>query len=151
MNKSELLKPRYKCIADYPESHFKIGDLMMQAVDYGKLFWNKLETGEWGSKVKNIDWYPNIFKSLAWYEERKPEEMPGFVKVIESDFHRDELPFYARVRSIENDNPILTGFKLKDGTDGMYIDWSCVLPCTEQDYKDYINKKPGQKNKTINQ
>ena len=56
----ELLKPRYKVIADYPDSVFIVGEILRNPTYESK--------------------YPHLFKKLEWWEDRKPEEMPKYLK-----------------------------------------------------------------------
>lgn len=72
MTTKQLLSPRYKVVANYPNSSFKIGDI--------------IEMG--GSKIYNNDLkalfdpslYTEIFYLLQWYECRDKKYMPLFLK-----------------------------------------------------------------------
>ena len=61
------MKPRYLVIADYPNSIYKIGRILEQ--DDLQYF-----------NYDHFNKYPHIFRPLQWWEQRKPEEMPEFVK-----------------------------------------------------------------------
>lgn len=75
MKPHELLKPRYKCIADYPGSHLKIGQVVDE--DYAKRDYD----------AKNeFEKYPAIFKKLEWYEERKESDMPEYLRSRAGNF-----------------------------------------------------------------
>lgn len=67
MNTEELLRPRWKLIADYPDNPDKIGAI------YNPEYY--LERN-----IAFFDKYPHLFKKLQWWEDRKPEEMPEYVK-----------------------------------------------------------------------
>ena len=70
----ELLKPRYKVIAEYTSmAKWKIGDIIIPIVGN---FANPIEVEQMLSK------YPHLFRKLEWWEDRKPEEMPSFLKDI---------------------------------------------------------------------
>lgn len=80
-----LLKPRWKVIAGYPNGSLSIGDILYKHIfpETGNycyvtnpdilLLGNSMRPGE----VEN---YPHLFKSLAWWEERSIEEMPEYIK-----------------------------------------------------------------------
>ena len=69
-SREDLLKPRYKVIADYPDSEFKIGDI--KTVTGGDL---RFTEGYFNA-------YPAIFKRIEWYEDRERNEMPKYVKDV---------------------------------------------------------------------
>lgn len=70
----ELLKPRYKVIADYPGSQWKVEEILDRNWGWG--------TGddEIGFEHSISD-YPHLFNPLAWWEERTPEELTGYIKI----------------------------------------------------------------------
>lgn len=67
----ELLKPRYKVIADYPNASFKVGSVWETdiAVHYAQM-----------SDELDFDKYPHLFQKLHWAEERELGELPEYVK-----------------------------------------------------------------------
>jgi len=76
MKTEELLKPRYKVVADYPgNSYYPIGKIIIIPTD-------SYAINENGHPVFYCDFheYPHLFKSLAWWEERSDDDMPGYVK-----------------------------------------------------------------------
>lgn len=80
MTVQELLIPRYKVIADYPLSkmYFNVGDVLTwdeknQAYRIGEPKFVSMSK-------ETVEAFPHLFKKLEWYEERKPEELPKFVK-----------------------------------------------------------------------
>ncbi len=134
MTTEELLKPRRKVIAPYPGSPFKVGDI---------LYWHR--TGESGfgndgfySRSSHyeivvtlyppgeIDTMPHLFKKLEWWEERKTEDMPEYVKTHDKKVfkahHWDETASLAWI---------------EDECFDIYCD-RC-LPATEQEYQKFIN------------
>jgi len=80
MNTEELLKLRYKVIADYPGNILWVGITLTEELpDYFSFENNgKKHT----TNKPNIDKYPHLFKKLESWEERKYDELPKFVKVI---------------------------------------------------------------------
>lgn len=71
---SELMKPRYKCIASYPFSPVRIDQIMT-----GETF--NLSGQE---KVHMVD-YPAIFQRLDWWEDRKESEMPEYIRMTDEN------------------------------------------------------------------
>lgn len=95
MTKEELLKPRYKVIADYPQHYFKGEDkdneykfIEGDILAYGKV--NNSMTyrriGRCGYMSvgipceSNPELYPKIFRELEWWEEREEKDMPEYIK-----------------------------------------------------------------------
>ena len=68
MNTEDLMKPRYKVIADYPGNIWMVGTIM--DLDMSKQL------------VSFYDKYPHLFRKLEWWEERKIEDMPEYVKCL---------------------------------------------------------------------
>ncbi len=62
MTTEQLLKPRYKVIADYPNSKFEVEQILM------------------GQYIAYADKYPAIFKPLEWWVEREPSELPEYLQ-----------------------------------------------------------------------
>lgn len=64
MTTEQLLKPRYKVIADYPFSPFKIGEIHT--------------VGDMESCIvitEGMDNYPHLFRKLEWWEDREVSEI----------------------------------------------------------------------------
>lgn len=71
MKPESLLKPRWKVVANYPESAFFVGQVIMApnfAEDFTSKFW-----------AKDKDNFPHLFKKLEWWEERKVGDMPEYI------------------------------------------------------------------------
>lgn len=83
MTKEELLKPRYKVIADYPGSPYKIGDILFYMKSYSTVSY--LPTTTYCDKFIRIENYPHIFRKLEWWEEREEQDMPEYVKYVPKD------------------------------------------------------------------
>lgn len=98
MTAEELLRPRYKVIADYPGNTFDVGTVLYKM--------NK--THGWLSPCNNINIgmhieaakkYPHLFEPIPWYADRKPEDMPEYVKgarsvkkLLQTECHSDKYP-----------------------------------------------------------
>lgn len=74
MSTKELLKPRWKVIADYPGNPAIVGSILKMRNDYQYEVNSKLFIMPEG--------YPAIFKKLEWWEEREQEDLPEYVKLV---------------------------------------------------------------------
>ena len=121
MTNEELLKPRYIVIADYPGKYVKVGRIF------------KSDIGEY------YDRFPAIFRKLEWWEDRKPEDMPKYVKLViagKTQYVHRALD-WGRMNC--NGHPLYDYYN-RVGT----LMSSCVadlLPATEAEYLEYINSK----------
>lgn len=77
----ELLKPRYKVIADYPGCKFKIGNILTYVREIAQTYdlWRNEKTGV-EIIYSGFGAFPHLFKKLEWWEDREPSEMPEYVK-----------------------------------------------------------------------
>lgn len=83
MTPEELLKPRYKVIAPWPGTHWEVGDIF----EYGDHNCFKTESQpSIPMHVSVLDEHPHLFKKLEWWEDRKLEEMPEYVKSIMQEY-----------------------------------------------------------------
>lgn len=124
MTVERLLQPRYKVIADYPNSDFEIGFILYS--DKNGFFYEYGDNGRWSVKPEK---YPHIFKKLEWYEERKVEDMPEYVKELSEDsikhvakwkIDSEKDAYYA-----ENGSYFVSAFN--------------TIPATEQEYLQFKN------------
>src|SRR5690349_7618856 len=84
MTKEELLKPRFRVIADYPASRFEIDEVLM--LD---------ENDRWHDyDAINVDGdfhpksYPHLFSELRWWEGRNKEDMPEYILIIKTKWYK---------------------------------------------------------------
>lgn len=129
----KLLMPRYKVIADYPESIFKIGEILICIVD-----------GEEGNQYTfgNSQYYENlspeiytcVFKKLDWWEEREISEMPEYVKWKPSIGLSYKINKVIEWRDTSNPECRIPNHR---GA----IKASFFLPATLSDYQAYIKNK----------
>jgi hypothetical protein len=80
---SDLLVPRYKVIADYPGCPYDIGVILI-ADENGELYNETYGYTQSAIKImaKDAERFKHLVKPLQWWEERKPEEMPEYVKCL---------------------------------------------------------------------
>lgn len=116
----ELMKPRYKVIADYPQSIWRIG---LNVPDF------PIEYLE-----KNFKPYPHLFRELKWWEERTESEMPEYVKL--PDWHDETIFCYFKIGDEYKYDKELDRVVHKSGG-GTLIHY--FLPATESEYLNYIN------------
>lgn len=88
MNKEQLLMPRFKVIANYPGSPYKVGKIITLNKIYGtspaaliSAYAGNAETHYW--PLHEFEKYPAIFQRLEWWEERAIENLPQYCKVTE--------------------------------------------------------------------
>jgi hypothetical protein len=120
MTTEELMKPRWKVIAEWPHmTTYWIGRIIMH--------------GQMGVETQiNYDKYPHIFQKLEWYEEISIEDMPQYVIVD------DECVY--KIKEWKHENGFTVG----------YIDSNRIIPevitvniytntkaATEQEYLNY--------------
>lgn len=79
-----LLKPRWKVIANYPNSPYKIGQILNN--DWHEYDLPANELFSIATIYFEAHQYPAIFKKLEWWEERDIEEMPEYVKWTQDKF-----------------------------------------------------------------
>lgn len=131
MSKEELMRPRYKVIAGYPDSHYTIGTILDRN-------WCRYENDdeETGKIIWQLSDFPHLFKRLEWWEERPIEDMPIYVK------HRSNVYQVDRwCGSFQN--KCWVGCYLKG--DGVYFIYSHELTtATAAEYEQYINQKENQ-------
>lgn len=136
MTPEELLMPRYKVIADYPNSPFS-GILTL------KKYWDGVKYEWYGHDGLYSEYdsffkgYPHLFKPLEWWEEREIEDMPKYVK-LEKDYMETKVGVYE-VEKIDNDNSIGCSM-IWINQRGLPIGHSKlkIAPATKEEYETYL-------------
>jgi len=83
MTTDQLLTPRRKVAIKYPDSPYEVGDILIC-----------------NNGTKYYDEFPEIFKELCWWEERKESEMPEYVKFTRTGtviLFKDCLNYWAAI------------------------------------------------------
>lgn len=130
-----LLHQRYKVIAHYPNCEFAIGEVLQYEPETETT--RPVLKDELGYETYTInpDNYPAIFKPLQWWEERKPEEMPEYVKWTHPGVKT--LSDYFKVFQWQKNS---VGAWLCDVKEAhLYI--RDVVPATEAEYLDYLTQQ----------
>lgn len=129
MRVEELMKPRYKVIADWPGNKAPVGSILTYDDEYFK------SQGGWR---KWHNQYPAIYKELSWYEERKVEDMPEYLRSIEPN---TGIP-------VDEINKVEMWNIRKDRITQVFLEGSkypyeagYFLPATEQEYNEYQQKQ----------
>lgn len=142
----ELLKPRYKVIADWPARQFFIGSILHVHeplpdgrlrifIDHepeGQKEWYLWNTG----KIGEIDKYPHLFKKLEWWQEREESEMPEYVKWVANCHEKGMIEpvtkWHQRAKHWAAD--------VKSQINSIRAEY--FMPATHEEYLAYINSQP---------
>lgn len=130
MSTEDLLLPRYKLLADYPLNIIEIGAVFDKCTEFQCVFFDK---------------YPHLFRKIFWWEERKIEDMPAFVKRIKFreliSWHNIEIEEVIKVEQWVNENEIGKCFFTDMGGEirQLNFDTDCFLPATLTEYNEYIS------------
>lgn len=139
MTIEELLKPRYKVIADYPFNPYPVGDVM----DRNATMKNFLvaETGQYAHfiPISEMDKMPHLFKKLEWWEERKLEEMPEYLSCQSPDFRFKKGDLIKVDKWVESFGPTLRFYSCS--TDKITLHPHLYLPATREEYEAYQKTK----------
>ena len=80
MNKDQidkLLEPRYEVIATDTSGDLYVGDILKNL--YGKgVFYGSIANTGFSECI--LEDFPHLFKKLEWWERRKADEMPAYLK-----------------------------------------------------------------------
>jgi len=128
MSIEELLKPRWKVIVTFPDNrNYEVGSVLDRD-------WCRYVNDEDESEgvIWKISDFPHLFKKLEWWEERKVDDMPEYIKPIRAQ------QYIFKVYTIVGD---IVSFANKNG--GFSIDKLLVfLPATKEEYEQqYKNQK----------
>lgn len=131
-NIQELLKPRYKVIADYPEierHNIRIGDVI--TISESAMYADKTQDG---TPVVAIDHeiFPAVFRRLEWWEERDVKDMPEYLKYNINDKNWYGNVVFEKVDMFYGDNNEYVA--LVDRDEMMQYCTSWYLPTTETEY-----------------
>lgn len=132
----QLLQPRIKVIADMPfkpsQHMYNAGDIL---TDNGKT----AVLDQNGDPVFPCEWekYPHIFRPLEWWEDRKIEDMPQYIKEVDSLYKIGEVIKVAEWEYCDDD--MIWSFR--DEKDNCFIWVRGFVPATEAEYNAYINSK----------
>jgi hypothetical protein len=115
----ELMKLRIKLIAGWPGCQWGVGTV------FPINFIDEAEAAE----------HPHLFRILGWWEERKPEEMPKYVRESEGTEHGSIVYFHKVTEHFTHGG----GCCLCDAGGGN-IHYCYLQPATETEYLDYVKE-----------
>jgi hypothetical protein len=141
-----LLTPRFEVIGPYPNSPYKVGDIMN---NHGSDGFHITTTNEWSEMhndnvnvhhhvpVKRFLEYPNLFRPLQWWEKRTADEMPMYLK-IDNVKLRLEGPAFSYYKVLKWHMDILFAQVKEDRMSGCsLLSFSpeyTYQPCSEEEY-----------------
>jgi hypothetical protein len=145
----ELLRPRYKVIADYFFNPYKLGDIITLPKNNRSVHLTTTShTDEFGDRVsqaehyapKVIDQYPHLFQPLQWWEDRNSEDMPEYV--IEEGGHVFKTKWKEGAITENGKRPMRMRFEDSFGDWQVIPNVMCFFqPATLADYQAYINNQ----------
>jgi len=131
MTVEQLMIPRVKVVEDYPDSPYKVGDIMV--------FDGDLTIHPNGMDITSK--YPKIFQPIPWYAERDVDVLPKYERVIDQDSELNSE--VVIVTEWMNGNDDLICYINHEWFMGISIGVN-ILPATEQEYTDFITQKTTQ-------
>lgn len=93
LTKEQLLQTRYKVTGPFPHMNCKVGDILDFSDGYSSKQitrtphddpWGETNFATHGFDQFELQEYPNLFQPLPWYSDRKPEDMPEYLKDIKT-------------------------------------------------------------------
>lgn len=84
----QLMRPRYKVVADYFYNPYKVGDIIegtdlerfhLTTTKYRDEFGEERESENYYT-ADYLEKYSNLFRKLEWWQERSIDELPEFVR-----------------------------------------------------------------------
>ena len=111
----DLLQPRFIVVAEYPYSNLNVGDIFTPMNGN-----SHIEYTDNGGKIEiNFSDYPHLFRPLHWSEFRTLDEMPKYMKDI-------------------NTGEIYEAYH--DLSFGGKYPYTSRIPATEAEYTNFINQ-----------
>ena len=136
MTTEQLMQDRVQVAMDYPNCPYKVGDILWQIPDtanwYGHYGCNILQTALIRGEI--VAQYPHIFKKLDWWD-RGLNDLPKYVK-YKKGYGNGWNGIYKVIKWHTN----CFGEGSSHIINHIHIDCKNMLPATEQEYNDYINR-----------
>lgn len=133
MSNEELMMPRYKVIADYPNRPLTmpIGHILTLNKFGASKWWHEYTDAEpLHLEEQTSRNYPAILKQLRWYEERDLKDLPKYVKdafiPVSSEYHK---VYKMDLYEPETNTVIANGCKFS-----FYSFLDTRRPATEEEY-----------------
>lgn len=139
MQIEELLKPRYKVLGPYPNSPYKVGDLVERNPQGSTYLITKTGQSENYAFESELEKCPNLFKPMHWSEDRAISMLPNHVKHLRNPTAVFKVKNWAGTTSHEN-FPLL----FLDGVDNI-LSAKEYEPATEQEFLEAQKRKNEKK------
>lgn len=145
LSKEELLKPRYKVIARWPDmarDKFFEGQIIQLIQLAGEQACTRI-----GNSTLYDAWFdgfPHLFKKLEWWEERAESDMPGYISL--NPENTTGGPEVFKVLAAKKDESGRLGINHTFPVDENnpfddFVDVKYFLPATEEEYNAYNSQK----------
>ena len=120
-----LMEPRVKLIAGWPGCQWNIGTVFPE---------NFI-----GKDKDQVDLYLHLFKRLEWWEERKPEDMPQYLRMIKgSEYFKPGVYHVKEYMAINGWQDVHSGFLSDDNNSLGSTGW--FSPATREEYIAFLNQ-----------
>lgn len=126
----ELLKPRYKVIADYPNSRFKLDEILTQWIG------NNYSGEDKYFVISNVEKFPHIFSKLQWWEDREIEDLPQYLK---EDLGGKVYYYKVEKYSYNKHKELKVGFMVDGYYDDEFLEF--FQPATQEEYEVFTKNK----------
>lgn len=146
MTPEELLIPRYEIIADYPNSPFKKGDILFKhtcegADGYVYVIPHDFITSGSLTYECDVERFPKIFRKLAWWEDRKPEDLPKYLKETDTGKVFEPTRYYiSGVFSVYYTKQKEKSGKWKGEPTPFNLNYKFIAPASEEEYIAYAGE-----------
>lgn len=138
----QLLQPRYRVIADYPFSPYKVGDIIEPYEGQfpvlnipGHDLLGRIKTTQYGLPITEAEKYPNLLQRCHWSEGRTKEEFPEYLRY-------DDTSVADKVLSVKCND---AGFVVEIETEGepglFYRPDIYDRPATREEYEAYKSRQ----------
>lgn len=133
----QLLMPRYMVIADFWNNPFSLGQVLILEYNRAQKVWfYNLVENDGFRIIYEIEFkeYPHLFRPMPWYEGRKVEEMPEYLKYPSAP-NPEVFPVFKVNKWVD-----VSG-KWEYGFNGKLVDLqNDFIPATSEEYISHINK-----------
>lgn len=136
LTKEQLLQPRYRVIAGYPDSKFKVGDIIELTIEnpYVALNGSSSYLVYYETELKK---YPHLFAPAHWSEQRTKEEFPEYL-AFQSDEGPEEI---YKVSGLSINGAGFVSFVQCEEEEEDF--WPAIYhrPATQEEYEAYQQSK----------
>lgn len=144
MTTEDLLKPRYKVIADYPNSDLPV-DLIVTMYAPSKWIDNN-KNYEFTESELWFKRYPHLFKKLEWFEEIDQQNLPARLFIKHNDIIRRFKKFHSSnvIQLFDNKGEIEYEESIYEKMDGTGYELYSIQDCqpsTETEYNEYLTNQ----------